>query len=70
MLQPGEIALVDEVCGQPAEILRLQELGLRIGQTVEMVQPGSPCIVRIGGHKLCFRQGEVCSVLVRVGVNG
>src|SRR5690606_37325714 len=70
MLQPGEIALVDEVCGLPADILRLQELGLRTGQTVEMVQAGSPCIIRVAGQKLCFRQGEVFSVLVRVGGKG
>jgi Fe2+ transport system protein FeoA len=66
-LQAGEAGIVEEVMGLPAIVLRLEELGLRAGKAVEVVQAGSPCIVRIDGHKLCFRDGEACEVLVRVG---
>ena len=38
--------------------------------TVEMVQTGSPCIIRVDGHKLCFRDGECFNVLVRLGAAG
>lgn len=62
----GDAGVVEEVLGEPATVVRLQELGLRAGQAVEVVQAGSPCIVRVSGHKLCFRDGEACDVLVRL----
>lgn len=65
LLSPGQMACVDQVLGQPEQVHRLQELGLRGGTTIEMVQNGSPCIVRLAGHKLCFRADELLSVLVR-----
>jgi hypothetical protein len=34
---------------------------------VEMVQPGSPCIIRLDGQKFCFRADELVQVLVRSG---
>jgi Fe2+ transport system protein FeoA len=64
-LPPGQTALIDELLGNPAQIHRLEEMGLRRGAKVEVVQPGRPCIIRLGGHKLCFRTDELTSVLVR-----
>jgi hypothetical protein len=43
---------------------------MRAGSVIEMVQAGTPCIVRLSGHKLCFRQGEAFNVLVRTGAVG
>ena len=40
---------------------------MRIGSAVEMVQAGSPCIVKLDGNRLAFRDNEVLSVLVRPG---
>ncbi len=68
MLAAGEIAEVVDLVGMPEEVLRLEELGMRRGRTIEMVQAGSPCIVRIDGQKLCFRCTELFNVLVRTGV--
>jgi hypothetical protein len=31
-----------------------------------MVQSGSPCIIRMSGHKLCFRHNDALNVLVRL----
>jgi Fe2+ transport system protein FeoA len=42
----------------------LREVGLRAGVEIEMVQCGSPCIVRIDGQKLCLRADELASVIV------
>ena len=56
-----------QVVGQPEQVHRLEELGLRGGTTVEMVQNGSPCIIRLAGHKLCFRADDMLHVLVRRG---
>jgi ferrous iron transport protein A len=65
MLVPGQSADVGQVMGSPETIHRLEELGLRGGATVEMVQNGSPCIIRLAGQKLCFRAEELVQVLVR-----
>jgi ferrous iron transport protein A len=64
-LTPGQLATVTEVIGAPEQVVRLEELGLRSGRTVEMLQSGSPCIVRLDGHKLCFRESDLCSILVQ-----
>jgi ferrous iron transport protein A len=67
LLSPGQTANVGYVHGQPDEIHRLAELGLRGGATVEMVRSGSPCIIRLAGQKLCIRADELLHVLVRRG---
>lgn len=66
-LEPGQRAQISQLMGLPDQVHRLEELGLRAGSTVEMVQPGSPCIIRLDGSKLCFRENEAFSVLVRAG---
>jgi ferrous iron transport protein A len=66
LLLPGQQAEIFQLVGAIEHVQRLEEMGLRQGAAVEMVQSGSPCIVRIGGHKLCFRQSEALSVLVRI----
>lgn len=66
-LQAGQRALIEQVLGQSDHVHRLEELGIRGGASVEMVQAGSPCIVQLAGNKLCFRGGETMSILVRIG---
>lgn len=66
-LRAGQRALVEHVLGQADQIHRLEELGIRSGASVEMLQAGSPCIVQLAGNKLCFRGGETMSILVRLG---
>ena len=66
-LRVGQTGEVGEVVGDPQQVHRLQELGLRQGTRVEMVQAGSPCIIRTAGSKLCFRHSEALGVLVRPG---
>ena len=68
-LLPGQIAQVRQVVGQIEQVRRLDELGIRAGEQLELVQGGSPCIVRVGGAKLCIRDGEMCSVLVAARVS-
>lgn len=66
-LAPGQSAQIGQLCGHPEQVHRLEELGLRFGAQIEMVQPGSPCIIRVAGSKLCFRQCDLLSVFVRPG---
>jgi ferrous iron transport protein A len=54
-LRPGQMAEIGDVVGPVAHIRRLQELGLRIGALVQMVRGGTPCILRVEGSTLCFR---------------
>ena len=67
LLSPGQSADIGHVWGAPDAIHRLEELGLRGGATVEMVQNGSPCIIRLAGQKLCFRADDMVRVFVRRG---
>jgi ferrous iron transport protein A len=66
-LPTGQLAAVTNVMGQAEAVHRLEELGLRCGAEIEMVQHGSPCIVRLAGQKLCLRADELFRVLVRLG---
>ncbi len=67
LLPAGQFARIDQLVGQSDEVHRLEELGLRRGTEVEMVQPGSPCIVNLAGSKLCIRDANLFQVLVRQG---
>jgi Fe2+ transport system protein FeoA len=64
LLASGQTAHVGQIVGRADQVHRLEELGLRGGATIEMLQPGSPCIIRLGAHKLCFRGDELTRVLV------
>ena len=65
-LRSGQTGRIGAVVGKPDDVHRLEELGLRGGAAVEMVQSGSPCIVRLAGHKLCFRADELIRILVTI----
>lgn len=67
LLPAGQRARVDQLVGDDASIHRLSEMGLRHGIIVEMVQPGSPCIVKLMGNKLCIRDANLFQVLVQPG---
>lgn len=67
MLAAGQTAAVGQVTGLPEQVHRLEELGLRGGATIEMVQNGRSCIIRLAGQKLCLRADELLRILVRRG---
>lgn len=64
-LRPGQLGEVGQITGDAQQVHRLEEVGLRRGVTIEMVQPGSPCIIRMAGQKWCFRHTAALNVLVR-----
>lgn len=65
VMHPGQKGRVQQVLGRAEEVHRLEEMGLRKGALVEMLQTGSPCIVKIGEQRLCFRAAAaISSVLV------
>lgn len=67
LLPSGQSAAVGHLVGGLGEVQRLEELGIRGGATIEMVQAGSPCIVRLAGQKLCFRADDLMRIWVRPG---
>jgi len=66
----GEKGRVEQLLGTREDVQRLEEMGLRRGESVEMLQPGSPCIVRLGGSRLCFRETDTLGVLVQTSTAG
>lgn len=68
LLAAGETAVVESVLGGSDELHRLREIGLQDGAVVEMIRPGSTCLVRLGNQKLGLRSEALCSVLVRPAV--
>jgi ferrous iron transport protein A len=70
MLAAGQCARIDQLVGRPEEVHRLKELGMREGVSIEMLQSGSTCIVKLDGSKLAFRHDEAFGVLVRLGEAG
>jgi len=63
-LRPGQMAEIGEVVGPVAHIRRLHELGLRAGALVQMVRCGTPCILRVEGSTLCFRDDDSLRLVV------
>ena len=65
LLASGESAWIAQLVGRADHVHRLREMGLRDGAMIEMLQAGRPCIIRIDGQRLCVRDDELFSVLVR-----
>jgi ferrous iron transport protein A len=65
MLRAGEWGDVTDIGGDAAWVCRMAELGLRAGCRVQMLQSGSPCLLRVAGCKLCLRSDDSAQILVR-----
>jgi ferrous iron transport protein A len=65
-LRAGEKGRVGEVVGTCDLVHRLREMGLYDGAQVQMIRPGSPCIIRLQGQRLGFRMDDCAHVMVRV----
>ena len=65
LLSRGQWADVIDVAGEPGCVCRLAELGLRCGSRLCVLQPGSPCLVQVGGSRLSLRGDDALCILVR-----
>ena len=65
MLAAGEWADVSEVSGAPEWVGRLADLGIRQGCRLQVLQPGSPCLLQVDQCKLCLRGSEMSQIFVR-----
>lgn len=64
-LAPGEVGVVEDVQGEPQWVGRMAELGIRPGGHLEVVRQGSPCLLQVGGCRLCLRGDEGSRIFVR-----
>jgi Fe2+ transport system protein FeoA len=64
LLASGETAKIVDIEGDPGMVARLHEMGLNIDTEISMVQPGEPCIIAAGNHRLSIRCEELAVILV------
>jgi len=65
-LRAGQSGCVGQVFGTCDEVHRLREMGLYDGAQVQMIRPGSPCIIRLHGQRLGFRMNDCAHVMISV----
>jgi Fe2+ transport system protein FeoA len=61
----GTSAEVVEVLGNPEQVQRVRELGFCNGTSIDVVQGGSSCIVKLGGNTICMRTNELLNIFVK-----
>ncbi len=66
LVNAGSTVTVCQVCGDDGNVRRLNELGFCEGNEVTVLNSGSPCMVRLGGSKFSFRDGECANIFVKV----
>ena len=66
LLRTGEEGRIFQIDGDLKLVVRLEEMGLRRGVDIRMVQHGRPCIIAFENHRLSFRSDETSVVLVEV----
>lgn len=64
LLNAGEHARVVDIDGDATVVTRLHEMGLQNDAQITMVQPGQPCLIAVGNHRLTFRGEDAAVVLV------
>lgn len=65
MLNAGEWAEVVDVSGETTCVNRLAEMGVQAGCRLCVLQPGSPCLLQVGGARLSLRSDCRLQLLVR-----
>lgn len=69
LLSAGELAEIVSIRGKPQtqSDCRLEDMGLRIGKTVEMLSNGGggPLLLRVDESRLALARGMAMNILVR-----
>lgn len=65
LLRAGERAEIADVVGEPGWVSRMAELGLRVGNRLQMLRAGSPCLFQVGNSRLSLRGDHRLQILVR-----
>ncbi len=67
-LQAGECGRVCDISGQSECVQRLQEMGICYGSELQMLYPGSPCLVCVNGQRFSLRLETEVDILVEAAV--
>jgi Fe2+ transport system protein FeoA len=68
-LASGNRGTVMHVLGNPEQVQRFREMGIRDGAEIQMIRGGTTCIFRTGTQTLCVRGNDSLSVLVQTGAS-
>ncbi len=66
ILRSNERARIVDLFGDSTTLHRLDEMGLSVGTEVQMIRPGTPCIVAMAGKRLSLRLEEGTEILVEI----
>lgn len=64
LLNVGEHGRIVDIDGDPAQVNRLNEMGLTENVEITMIQSGRPCIIALDNHRLSFRGEETAMIFV------
>ncbi len=59
LLRAGDRGIIVGLQANGDAAHRLQEIGLCKGREIRVFRPGNPCVVHVGGSKLCLRADHV-----------
>ena len=62
----GEIGLIREVDGTADFVKRLCEMGLSHGSEIQMLTPGTPCIVAVNHQRISLRGDDEMAIYVEI----
>jgi len=68
-LKPGEVGVVKEIAGGPGLIMKMQNMGVRIGESVKKVSSHfwrGPQTIEIGHFKVALGHGIAKKIIVEV----
>jgi len=66
LLAAGSSGRIGQLLGTAEEVHRLEEIGMRVGVKIEVLQEGAACIIRLDEATLCYRLEQCVRVLVKV----
>lgn len=67
LLRAGDRGIIVSLQAGGDAAHRLQEIGLCRGREIRVFRPGNPCIVHVGGSKLCLRADQVRILVEPIG---
>jgi Fe2+ transport system protein FeoA len=66
LLQAGQVATIRRIATTNGCAKRLADMGFLPGVRIEMVRPGTPCIVRIGGTWVGLGREHQQDILINI----
>ena len=65
-LRSNERARIVDLFGDSSTLHRLDEMGVSVGTEVQMIRPGTPCIVAMAGKRLSLRLETGTEIFVEI----